>query len=76
VFEYVFDDGRRAAEANWHDIEYMINRRDENGIGRPDWTQAPVNPLPMARCGPPNYVRTRFSAVEAKEARNAETSRR
>jgi glycosidase len=46
VFEYVFDDGRRGAEANWRDIEYTINWRDENGIGRPDWTQAPVNPPP------------------------------
>lgn len=24
VFEYVFDDGRRGAEANWRDIEYTM----------------------------------------------------
>lgn len=44
VFEYVFDDGRRSAEANWRETDYTINWRDENGHGRPDWTQAPANP--------------------------------
>ena len=44
VFEYVLDDGRRAAEADFRDKEYRINWRDENGHGRPDQTEAPENP--------------------------------
>ena len=44
VFEYVLDDGRRAAEAEFRDGGYRINWRDENGHGRPDWTEAPENP--------------------------------
>jgi glycosidase len=44
VFEYVLDDGRRAGEADFRDGGYVINWRDENGRGRPDWTEAPADP--------------------------------
>jgi glycosidase len=44
VFEYVLDDGRHAAEADFRDKEYQINWRDENGHGRADQTEAPANP--------------------------------
>ncbi len=44
VFEYVFDDGSRGAEAGWRDAEYTINWRDANGRGRPDWPSPPANP--------------------------------
>jgi len=44
VFEYVLDDRRRAAEADFRDQGYTINWRDEDGRGRPDWTEAPANP--------------------------------
>jgi len=44
VFEYVFNDGTRAAEADFRNEPYTINWRDKDGHGRPDWTQAPANP--------------------------------
>jgi glycosidase len=44
VFEYVLDDGRRAAEADFRNGGYPINWRDENGHGRADQTEAPANP--------------------------------
>jgi glycosidase len=44
VFEYVLDDGRRVAEADFRDKEYRINCRDENGHGRADQTEALANP--------------------------------
>lgn len=44
VFEYVLNDGRRVAEADWRDTPYTINWRDENGHGRPNQTEAPQNP--------------------------------
>jgi glycosidase len=44
VFEYVLEDGRRAAEVDFRDGGYRINWRDEDGRGRPDWTEAPANP--------------------------------
>jgi glycosidase len=44
VFEYVLDDGMRAAETDFRDKEYRINWRDEDGHGRADWTEAPENP--------------------------------
>jgi glycosidase len=44
VFEYVLDDGRRAAEVDFRDKEYRINWRDENGHSRADQTEAPANP--------------------------------
>jgi glycosidase len=44
VFEYVFDDGGRSAEADWRDVPYTINWRDGAGQGRPDWPTPPDNP--------------------------------
>src|SRR5437867_186162 len=45
VFEYVFNDGTRAAAADFRvDGTYKINWRDEHGNGRPDQTEAPDNP--------------------------------
>ena len=44
VFEYVLDDGRRAAEADFRDGGYRINWRDADGRGRADQTEAPENP--------------------------------
>lgn len=44
VFEYVVDGGRHVAEADWRETPYGINWRDEDGHGRPDWTEAPANP--------------------------------
>lgn len=44
VFEYVFDDGHRDAEADFRDQPYTINWRDENGRGRADQSDAPQNP--------------------------------
>ncbi|HKP03812.1 MAG TPA: alpha-amylase family glycosyl hydrolase [Chthoniobacterales bacterium] len=44
VFEYVLNDGRRAAETDFRDQPYTINWRDETGRGRPDWTEAPADP--------------------------------
>ena len=44
VFEYVFDDGQRGAEADFRNDPWPINWRDQNGHGRSDQTQAPQNP--------------------------------
>jgi len=44
VFEYVLNDGRHVAEADWRDTPYMINWRDEDGQGHPNQTGAPQNP--------------------------------
>ncbi len=44
VFEYVLNDGSHSAEADRRGIPYTINWRDENGHGRSDWTEAPLNP--------------------------------
>jgi glycosidase len=44
VFEYVFNDGRRDAEADFRNDPYTINWRDEDGHGRLDQTEAPQNP--------------------------------
>ena len=52
VFEYVFADGSRGPEADWRDTPYTIQWRDQDGRGRPDWTQGPVNPLPDAAVWP------------------------
>jgi glycosidase len=44
VFEYLLNDGSRAAEADFQDKPYRINWRDENGHGRPNQAEAPQNP--------------------------------
>ena len=44
VFEYVFNDGGRGAEADFNNNPYTINWRDVEGRGRPEWTEAPANP--------------------------------
>jgi glycosidase len=44
VFEYILNDGNRAAETDFRGEPYPINWRDENGRGREDWTEAPENP--------------------------------
>jgi glycosidase len=44
VFEYVLNDGRHVAEADWRDTPYTINWRDEDGQGRPNQTESPQNP--------------------------------
>jgi glycosidase len=38
--------------APWNDQPYTINWRDENGIPRPDWTEAPTNPSANAAVWP------------------------
>jgi glycosidase len=38
--------------APWNDQPYMINWRDENGHGRPDWSEAPANPPANAAVWP------------------------
>ena len=60
VFEYVFDDGRRGLEADWRDMPYTINWRDEHGRGRPDQTEAPKNPPPDAAVWPAELRRNEF----------------
>lgn len=60
VFEYVFADGSRSAEADWRDTPYPINWRDENGRGRTDWTQAPANPPADAAVWPTELRRNEF----------------
>ena len=57
VFEYVFDDGHRAAEADFRDHPYTINWRDEVGHGRPDQTEAPQNPPRDAAVWPTEVCR-------------------
>ncbi|MFN8482952.1 MAG: alpha-amylase family glycosyl hydrolase [Anaerolineae bacterium] len=45
TFEYVLDDGTTAAMASWRDSgPYTIRWRDETGVGRADWTEAPADP--------------------------------
>ena len=66
VFEYIFDDGSRGAEANWRDTEYTINWRDENGRGRPDWTQAPTSPPPDAAVWPTELRANQFFRRKGK----------
>lgn len=44
VFEYVLSDGSQVAEAEFNNTGYAINWRDEDGLGRLDWTEAPANP--------------------------------
>lgn len=60
VFEYVLDDGHRVAEADWRDAPYMINWRDEDGRGRPEWTAAPEAPPPAAAVWPSELRRNEF----------------
>jgi glycosidase len=44
VFEY-FINGQELAQADWQDQPKIAVRwRDENGVGNPQWTQAPANP--------------------------------
>ncbi len=52
VFEYVLDDGSRVPEADWRDLPYTINWRDENGRGRREWTTPPDDPPPDAAIWP------------------------
>ena len=52
VFEYVLDDGTRAAEADWRDAPYTINWRGADGRGQPAWTEAPSNPPGAAAVWP------------------------
>src|SRR6266508_1455240 len=52
VFEYVLDDGRRVAEADWRDTPYTIHWRDGAGRGRPEWTTPPDDPPPDAAIWP------------------------
>ena len=60
VFEYVFADGSRGAEAGWRDTPYPIHWRDADGRGRPDWTQAPANPPADAAVWPVELRRNEF----------------
>ncbi len=57
VFDYVLDDGSRVAEADWRDIPYTINWRDENGRGRQEWTTPPDDPPPDAAIWPEELQR-------------------
>jgi glycosidase len=57
VFEYVLDDGSHVAEADWRGVPYMINWRDENGHGRPEWTTPPDNLPPDATIWPTELQR-------------------
>jgi glycosidase len=69
VFEYVLDDGTRAAEANFRDGGYQINWRDENGHGRADWTEAPENPARDAAIWP---AELRHNEVFRRKGRGGE----
>ncbi len=40
------------SQAPWSNQPYTINWRDENGNGRPDWTEAPANPPANAAVWP------------------------
>ncbi len=61
TFEYVLDDGTTAAMAHWRDNgPYTIRWRDENGVGRPDWTEAPANPSRDAAVWPAELRDNRF----------------
>lgn len=60
VFEYVFADGRRAAEADYSDHPYTINWRDIDGQGRPEWTQAPPHPPADAAVWPTELRNNEF----------------
>lgn len=66
VFEYVFDDGHRSAEANWRNTPYTINWRDENGHDQPEWTTPPENPLPDAIVWPAELQRNEFFRRQGK----------
>lgn len=60
VFEYVLESGSRAAEAEFNGAGYTINWRDEDGRGRPDWTQAPASPPRDAAVWPEELRRNEF----------------
>ncbi len=61
TFEYVFDDGTTSAMAHWRDSgPYTIRWRDENGAGRPDWTEAPASPPRDAAVWPAEMRDNRF----------------
>jgi glycosidase len=66
VFEYVLDDGSRASEADWRDEPYTIHWRDENGHGRLDWSQPPVNPPSDAAVWPSELRRNDFFRRQGK----------
>lgn len=60
VFEYVFNDGNRGAEADFNHNTYTINWRDTDGRGRPDWTQAPEDPRRDAAVWPTELRHNEF----------------
>ena len=61
VFAYATDQGRQDALASWRDDPpYTIFWRDENGQGRPDWTQAPADPPPDAAIWPQELRRNAY----------------
>ena len=66
VFEYVFDNGGRDAEANGRDKPYKINWRDETGRGNPAWEQPPDNPHPDAVVWPVELQRNEFFRRQGK----------
>jgi glycosidase len=57
VFEYVQPDGSGSAEADWSWFPYGVRWRDANGLGRPDWTLAPLTPPPDAAIWPSELQR-------------------
>jgi glycosidase len=60
VFEYVLDDGRPSAEAEWRDHPYPIRWRDEHGQGHVDMTTPPTDPAPDAAVWPGELRRNEF----------------
>ena len=66
VFEYVFPDGTTGSGANFQNQEYPIRWRDDQGKGRPDWTQVPINPKPDAAVWPQELQRKDFFRCKGK----------
>ncbi len=56
VFEYADLGGT----APYSDMPYIIRWRDETGQGRPDWTDAPLNPAPDAAVWPAELQQRSF----------------
>ena len=70
IFEYA---GYGSA-APWRDSPYEIRWRDANGIGRPDWTEAPQNPPADAAVWPRELCRNELFRRQGRGAKRAAIS--